>query len=149
MAKGLAGGYPIGAVLMTKKVAKAVKPGIHGSTFGGQPLQTKVGSIVMDIVSNKKFLNNINKLSKYFFSNLNIIQKKYPKVIKDIRGRGYLIGIQLYKDQTKFIQKLMDKKLLTIKAAENVIRILPPLNVKKNELDQALKIIDKVCAEFK
>ena len=66
-----------------------------------------------------------------------------------MRGRGYLIGIQLYEDQTKFIQKLMDKKLLTIRAAENVIRILPPLNVKKNELDQALKIIDKVCAKLK
>ena len=77
------------------------------------------------------------------------IQQKYPKVIKDIRGRGYLIGIQLYKDQSKFIQKLMDKKLLTIRAAENVIRILPPLNVKKNELNQALKIIDKVCAKLK
>ena len=66
-----------------------------------------------------------------------------------IRGKGYLIGIQLYKDQTKFIQKLMDKKLLTIRAAENVIRVLPPLNVKKNELDQALKIINKVCAGLK
>ena len=108
-----------------------------------------VGSTVMDIVTNKKFLKNIKRLSKYFFSNLNIIKKKYPKVIKDIRGKGYLIGIQLYKDQTKFIQKLMDKKLLTIRAAENVIRVLPPLNVKKNELDQALKIIDKVCAELK
>ena len=102
----------------------------------------------MDIVSNKKFLENIKRLSKYFFSNLNMIQRKYPKVIKDIRGRGYLIGIQLYKDQSKFIQKLMDEKLLTIRAAENVIRVLPPLNVKKNELDQALKIIDKVCAEL-
>ena len=108
-----------------------------------------VGNAVIDIVSSKKFLENIKRLSKYFFSNLNIIQQKYPKVIKDIRGRGYLIGIQLYKDQTKFIQKLMDKKLLTIRAAENVIRILPPLNVKKNELDQALKIIDKVCAKLK
>ena len=108
-----------------------------------------VGNTVMDIVSSKKFLNNINKLSKYFLSNLNLLKEKYPKVIKDIRGRGYLIGIQLYKDQSKFIQKLMDKKLLTIRAAENVIRVLPPLNVKKNELDQALKIINKVCAELK
>ena len=80
---------------------------------------------------------------------LNTIQKKYPKIIKGVRGRGFLIGIQLYKDQSKFIQKLMDKKLLTIRAAENVIRILPPLNVKKNELDQALKIIEKVCAKLK
>ena len=94
-------------------------------------------------------LNNIKRLSKYFFSNLNLLKKNYPEVIKDIRGKGYLIGIQLHKDQTKFIQKLMDKKLLTIRAAENVIRVLPPLNVKKNELDQALKIINKVCAELK
>ena len=134
---------------MNKKVASGMTPGTHGSTFGGNPLAMAVGNTVMDIVSNKKFLENIKRLSKYFFSNLNIIQKKHPKVIKDIRGRGYLIGIQLYKDQSKFIQKLMDKKLLTIRAAENVIRVLPPLNVKKNELDQALKIIDKVCAELK
>ena len=134
---------------MNKKVAAGMTPGTHGSTFGGNPLAMAVGNAVMDIVSSKKFLNNIKKLSKYFFSNLNLLKEKYPKVIKDIRGEGYLIGIQLYKDQTKFIQKLMDKKLLTIRAAENVIRILPPLNVKKNELDQALKIINKVCAELK
>ena len=70
-------------------------------------------------------------------------------MIKEIRGRGLLIGIQLHKDQAKFIKKLMDNKLLTIRAAENVVRVLPPLNVKKNELDQALKIIGKVCAELK
>ena len=134
---------------MNRKVAAGMTPGTHGSTFGGNPLAMAVGNAVMDIVSSKKFLNNIKRLSKYFFSNLNLLKKNYPKVIKDIRGKGYLIGIQLHKDQTKFIQKLMDKKLLTIRAAENVIRILPPLNVKKNELDQALKIINKVCAELK
>ena len=133
---------------MSKKVAAGMTPGTHGSTFGGNPLAMAIGNTVMDIVSNQKFLNNIKKLSKYFLSNLNLIKEKYPKVIKEIRGRGYLIGIQLYKDQTIFIKKLMDQKLLTIRAAENVVRILPPLNVKKNELDQALKIIDKVCAEL-
>ena len=148
IAKGIGGGFPIGAVLMNKKVAASMIPGTHGSTFGGNPLAMAVGNAVMDIVSNKKFLNNINKLSKYFFSNLNIIQKKYPKVIKDIRGRGYLIGIQLQTDQTKFIKRLMDNRLLTIRAAENVVRVLPPLNVKINEINQALKIIDKVCTEF-
>ena len=149
IAKGLGGGFPIGAVLMNKKVAAGMTPGSHGSTFGGNPMAMAVGNTVMDIVSSKKFLNNIKKLSKYFLSNLNVLKKKYPKVIKEIRGRGYLIGIQTYKDQTMFIQRLMDKKMLTIRAAENVVRILPPLNVKKNELDQALKIIGKVCEEFK
>ncbi len=149
IAKGIGAGFPIGAVLMNKKVASGMTPGTHGSTFGGNPLAMAVGNTVMDIVSSKKFLNNVKKLSKYFISNLNLIKKKYPKVIKEIRGRGLLIGIQLYKDQAKFIKKLMDNKLLTIRAAENVVRILPPLNVKKNELDQALKIIDKVCLELK
>ena len=91
------------------------------------------------------FSENLLNRRKYFLSNLNLLKARYPKVIKEIRGRGLLIGIQLFKDQTKFIKKLMDNKLLTIRAAENVIRILPPLNVKKSEINRALKIIDRVC----
>ena len=149
IAKGIGGGFPIGAVLMNKKVAAGMTPGTHGSTFGGNPLAMSVGNTVMDIVSTKQFLNNIKRSSKYFLSNLNQIKEKYPKIIKEIRGRGLLVGIQLYKDQTKFIKKLMDNKLLTIRAAEHVVRILPPLNVKKKEIDHALKIINKVCMELK
>ena len=149
IAKGIGGGFPIGAVLMNKKVATAMTPGTHGSTFGGNPLAMAVGNTVMDIVSNKKFLNNVKILSKYFLFKLNKIQKKYPNLIKQIRGKGFLIGIQLYKDQTEFIKKLMNNQLLTIRAAENVVRILPPLNVKKNEIDLAIKIIEKVCSQIK
>ncbi|WP_440920338.1 aspartate aminotransferase family protein [Candidatus Pelagibacter sp.] len=149
IAKGIGGGFPIGAVLMNKKVAAGMVPGTHGSTFGGNPLAMSVGNKVMDIVSSKKFLNNVKKLSKYFLSNLNKIKEKYPSIIKQIRGRGFLIGIQLHQDQTNFIKKLMENKLLTIRAAENVVRVLPPLNVKKSEIDEALKIINKVCSQFK
>ena len=149
IAKGIGGGFPIGAILMNKKVAAGMTPGTHGSTFGGNPLAMAVGNTVMDIVSTKQFLNNVKKSSKYFLSNLNKLKEKYPKIIKEIRGRGLLIGIQLYKDQSNFIKKLMDNKLLTIRAADQVVRVLPPLNVKKKEIDQALKIINKVCAELK
>ena len=149
IAKGIGGGFPIGAVLMNKKVATGMTPGTHGSTFGGNPLAMAVGNSVIDMISSKKFLHNVQKLSKYCFKKLNILKEKYPNIIKEIRGRGLLIGIKLYKDQTKFIQKLMDNRLLTIRAAENVVRVLPPLNVKKNELDEALRIIDKVCSELK
>ena len=149
IAKGIGGGFPIGAVLMNKKVASGMTAGTHGSTFGGNPLAMAVGNTVMDIVSNKKFLNNVKSISKYFLLKLNQIKDIYPDVIKEIRGKGLLIGIQLYSDQAKFIKKLMENKLLTIRAAENVIRILPPLNVKKNEIDQALNIIQKVCSETK
>ncbi len=149
IAKGIGGGFPIGAVLMNKKVAAGMTPGTHGSTFGGNPLAMVVGNTVMNIVSNKNFLNNVKKKSNYFLTNLNRIKNRYPKIIKEIRGRGLLIGIKVFKDQVIFIKKLMDKKLLTIRAAENVIRILPPLNVEKKEIDIALKIIDKVCKDIK
>ena len=149
IAKGIGGGFPIGAVLMNKKVASGMVPGTHGSTFGGNPLAMSVGNMVMDIISNKKFLNKVKSLSKYFLLKLNKIQGKYPNIIKQIRGKGFLIGIQLHKDQTDFINKLMDNQLLTIRAAENVVRILPPLNVKKNEIDIAIKIIEKVCSQIK
>jgi acetylornithine/N-succinyldiaminopimelate aminotransferase len=148
IAKGIGGGFPIGAVLMNKKVASGMTAGTHGSTFGGNPLAMAIGNSVMDIISNKKFLNNVKSISKYFLSNLNKIQNEYPNIIKEIRGRGLLIGMQLKTDQVKFIKKLMDNNLLTIRAAENVVRILPPLNVKKNEINQSIKIIKKVCSEL-
>ena len=145
IAKGIGGGFPIGAVLMNKKVASTMIAGTHGSTFGGNPLAMKVGSAVIDIISKKSFLKNVKKNSKYFHDELNKIKAKFPKIIKEIRGKGFLIGIQLFRDQTYFIKSLMQNKLLVIRAAENVVRILPPLNVKKNEINQALKIIQKVC----
>ena len=146
IAKGIGGGFPIGAVLMTKKVSKAMVPGTHGSTFGGNPLAMAVGNAVLDQINNN-LLNNVKKMSKYFISNLNKLKIRYPNIIKEVRGVGLLIGIQLFSDQTFFIKRLMENKLLTIRAAENVIRILPPLNVKKNEIDLALRIINKVCKE--
>ena len=149
IAKGIGGGFPIGAVLMNKKVASAMTAGSHGSTFGGNPLAMKIGSVVFDIISNKTFLGKVKRNSKYFHKNLEKIKEKFPKIIKQVRGKGFLIGLQLHKDQTNFIKKLMENKLLTIKAAENVVRILPPLNVNKNEIDQALNIINKVCSQIK
>jgi len=149
IAKGIGGGFPIGAVLMTKKVASAMNPGTHGSTFGGNPLAMSVGNAVLDVIFKKGFLSNVQKKSIYFNRELNKIKNDYPKLIKEVRGTGLLIGLQLFKDQAKFIKKLEDNKLLTIRAAENVIRILPPLNVKKSEIDLALKIIKKACKEYR
>ena len=149
IAKGIGGGFPIGAVLMTKKVAKAMSPGSHGSTFGGNPLAMSVANAVLDQIFKKRFLTNVKNLSKYFLNELNKIKSDYPKIIKEVRGQGFLIGLQLFTDQNKFIEKLQNNNLLTIRAAENVVRILPPLNVKKSEINLAIKIIKKVCKELK
>jgi len=149
IAKGIGGGFPIGAVLMTKKAASGMIPGTHGSTFGGNPLAMSVGNAVLDQIFKKGFLTNVKKISKYFHSELKKIQSEYSKIIKNVRGVGLLIGLQVHKDQTKFIKKLMDNKLLTIRAGENVIRILPPLTVKKKEIDLAIQIIRKVCKAYK
>ena len=148
IAKGIGGGFPMGAVLMTKKVASCMVPGTHGSTFGGNPLAMSIGNAVLDQIFKKGFLKNVKKISAYFHKELNKIKNDYPKIIQEVRGVGLLIGLKLFNNQIKFIKKLENNKLLTIKAAENVIRILPPLNVKKSEVDLAIKIIRKVCKEF-
>ena len=149
IAKGIGGGFPMGAVLMNKKTASGMVAGTHGSTFGGNPLAMSVGSSVLEVILKKGFLKNVTKISSYFHLELNKLQKQYPKIIKEVRGAGLLVGLQLHKDQTTFIKKLMDNKLLTIRAAENVIRLLPPLTVKKNEIDLAISIIGKVCKNYK
>ena len=148
IAKGIGGGFPIGAVLMNKKVAKGMTPGSHGSTFGGNQLAMSVGNAVLDQIFKKGFLTNVQKSSKYFMNALNRIKQDYPNIINEVRGIGLLIGLKLSVDQNKFIKKLENNKLLTMRAGENVVRILPPLNVKKNEIDIAIKIIRKVCNEM-
>jgi len=149
IAKGIGGGFPLGAVLMNKKVASGVVAGSHGSTFGGNPLAMAVGNAVLDQILKKGFLSNVKKLSKYFHSELSKLKNEFPKIIKEVRGVGLLIGLQLHNDQTNFIKRLMSNNLLTIRAAENIIRILPPLNVKKQEINLAIKIIKKVCLSYR
>ena len=103
----------------------------------------------IDVIFKKNFLKNVRNMSKYFKTKLKIIQEQNQKVIKEVRGTGLLLGLQIKVNQAKFIEKLMKEKLLTVRAAENVVRILPPLNVSKKEIDQAVTIISKVCNKYK
>ena len=134
---------------MTKKVASCMGPGSHGSTFGGNPLAMTVGNAVLDKILKKGFLKSVQAISKYFHSELSKLQSEFPNIIKEVRGLGLLIGIKITPNQNIFIKKLMDNRLLTIRAAENVIRLLPPLNVKKKNIDEAIAILKKVCKNFK
>ena len=149
IAKGMGGGFPIGACLMTKKIASGMNPGSHGTTFGGNPLAMSVGNAVLDVIFKKGFLKNVQLTSNYFHNELLKLKNEHPKIIKEIRGIGLLIGIKISKDQTKFIKKLLDNKLLTVKAGENVVRLLPPLIVKKKNIDEAVAILRKVCKTYR
>jgi len=148
IAKGIGGGFPLGACLVTKKVSVGMTPGTHGSTFGGNPLAMSVGNAVLDIIFGKDFLENVKQKGKYFNQGLNKMKDKYPKIIAEIRGAGLIKGLKMLVDNTEFIKKLMNHKMLAIKAEENVTRLFPPLIVNNKELDEAIEKIDKVCKEM-
>ena len=148
IAKGIGGGFPVGACLMTKKVAKCMSYGSHGSTFGGNPLAMSVGNAVLDEIFKNGFLKKVEEISKYFLAELYKIQFEYPKIINEIRGKGLLVGIQLNVNQANFIKKLMNNNMLVVKASENVVRLLPPLNVTKKDIDLAVTILKKVCKSY-
>ena len=148
IAKGIGGGFPLGACLVTKKVSVGMTPGTHGSTFGGNPLAMSIGNTVLDIIFGKDFLDNVKQKGEYFGQGLNKMKDKYPKIIEEIRGMGLIKGLKMLVNNTEFIKKLMTHKMLAIKAEENVVRLFPPLIVGNKELDEAINIIDKVCKEM-
>jgi acetylornithine/N-succinyldiaminopimelate aminotransferase len=148
VAKGLGNGFPIGACLVNKKVAIGMKPGTHGSTFGGNPLAMSVGNAVLDVISKKEFLEQVQQMGEYFETGLKQIQNNYPNVIEEVRGMGLMRGIKLKVDNVKFCDILFDYKLLARQSGDNVVRLLPPLIIKKKEIDIALDIITKTCSKF-
>ena len=101
IAKGIGGGFPIGACLVNSKVASKMGPGSHGTTFGGNPLAMSVGNAVLDVLFKKNFLTNVRKNGKYFHSQLKLLQQTYPNIIEEIRGVGLLIGMKLRVNQSK------------------------------------------------
>jgi len=148
IAKGIGGGFPLGACLVTKKVSAGMTAGTHGSTFGGNPLAMAVGNAVLDIIFEKNFLNNVKKKGEHFDHGLKKVKDSYPKIIGEIRGVGLIKGLKLLVDNNEFIKKLMQHKMLAVKAEENVVRLFPPLIVNNQELDEAISKIHKVCAEM-
>ncbi len=148
-AKAVAGGYPSGGCLFTSKVANCMKMGTHGSTFAGSPMAMGLANAVLDLLLKPEFEENILKVSKYFFDQLKNIQNKFPKIIKEVRGKGLMVGVQFFEEPSKFLKEFYKNKLITVKASDNVIRILPPLNVQKKEIDEGINIINKTLQEYK
>jgi acetylornithine/N-succinyldiaminopimelate aminotransferase len=138
VAKGLGGGFPIGAVLATKETAKGMVPGTHGSTFGGNPLAAAVGCAVLEAVTEPGFLDHVLDMSMRFKQMLAALKDEFPHVIEDVRGSGLLVGLKLKPLAGDVGNACIAEKLLTVGAADNVLRLLPPLNVKEEELAEAV-----------
>ena len=124
-----------------------MKVGTHGSTFAGSPMAMGLANTVLDIMLEPGFDEHILQVSKYFFDKLNNIQNKFPKIIKEVRGKGLMIGLQFFEEPSKFLKKFYNNKLITVKASNNVIRIFPPLNIKKEEIIEGINIINKSFQE--
>jgi acetylornithine/N-succinyldiaminopimelate aminotransferase len=147
IAKGLGGGFPIGAVVASKKVAESISYGDHGSTFGGNPLACSIALAIIGELIEKGVLANVELMSEYLVEKLQGLKEKHDS-IKSIRGMGLLIGIQLSIDTKKFIDQCIESGLLLVGAGADVVRLLPPLNIEEAYIDRAMNIIDSVLGQL-
>ncbi len=137
-AKGLGGGFPIGAILATEDAAKGLTPGSHGSTFGGNPLATAVGAEVLDVMLEPGFLEAVQAKANRLKQGLMQLKDQYPSIVDDVRGLGLLAGLKVKPAAAGVVKAVLAEKLLVVSAAENVIRLLPPLTVSDEELSDGL-----------
>ncbi|WP_018664561.1 acetylornithine transaminase [Heyndrickxia acidiproducens] len=147
LAKGLGSGFPIGAMLAKENVAQYFGPGTHGSTFGGNPLATTAGLSTLETFSEEQIIANVQKQSEYLWTRLNGLKEKYP-CIKAIRGKGLMIGIVLDTEAAQVIQAAQQESLLILSAGPQVVRLLPPLTVGKEEIGEFVMKLDHVFAKL-
>ena len=149
MAKGLGGGYPIGAVWASETYADLFQPGSHGTTFGGNPLACAAANATLDIIEDEQLLKKVTANSAEWHQNLHGLMKKYPKHIIDIRGVGYMLGLQLNVSNLAVTAAARDEGLLVVPAGHNTLRLLPPLIATPENLAESVRILDKVfkCIE--
>jgi acetylornithine/N-succinyldiaminopimelate aminotransferase len=148
VAKGLGGGFPVGACLASERTAVVLSAGSHGSTFGGNPLAMAAANAVMDVVTGPGFLDGVNQIAKVLWSALDDLAIAHPDVIEGIRGSGLMIGIKCKGDSAVLREKLHDAGLLSVGAADNVIRLLPPLIIDESHVDEAKDILTTVCRQI-
>ena len=146
VAKGIGGGFPLGCVLATERAASGMTAGTHGSTYGGNPLGCAVGSAVMDIVNTPAFLAEVNRKAGTLRQKLEGLVAAHPDIFETVRGQGLMIGIKCKATNTDVVQAGYDQHLLTIPAADNTIRLLPPLTITDEEIAEAVSRLDKAAA---
>ena len=146
VAKALGGGFPIGACLSTTEAASGMTVGAHGSTFGGNPLAMAVGQAALGAINTPEILGNVQEISGYLKQQLHGVMERYPDVIEDVRGKGLLIGIKLKPNNRDFMGWARDEQqLLVAGGGDNVVRILPPLNLTLEEAREAVEKLEKTC----
>lgn len=148
VAKGIGGGFPLGACLATAEAAKGMTAGTHGTTYGGNPLAMAVGNAVLDVILEDGFIDNINTVSLMLKQGFASLTDRYPDVISEIRGKGLLIGLKCVVPNTDLLQALRDEQLLSVGAGANVLRLLPPLTLTEDEARVALQKIEAAVAKI-
>ena len=148
LAKGLGGGFPIGACLATHEAAKGMTAGTHGSTFGGNPLAATVGAAVLDVVLAEGFLKSVAKHGESLKRRLLALKERYPSIIEDVRGEGLMFGVKTRIPNGDFATAARDEKLLTVLAGDNVVRLLPPLTINQTHIDEAATKLEAACARL-
>ena len=146
LAKGLGGGFPVGACLATEKVADVMTPGSHGSTFGGNPLACAVANTVLEELQSDGFLAHVQAMGERLKERVEVLETRFPSVISEVRGLGLMLGLKCVPTNTDVVARLMAEGLLTVPAGDNVVRLLPPLIIDESHIDEAVAILEKVAA---
>ncbi|KQI68091.1 acetylornithine aminotransferase [Loktanella sp. 3ANDIMAR09] len=146
VAKGIGGGFPLGAVLATERAASGMTAGTHGSTYGGNPLGCAVGNAVMDIIADPAFLAEVNRKAGLLRQKLEGLVASHPDVFEGVRGAGLMLGLKCKATNTDIVQAGYAQDILTVPAADNVIRLLPPLTITDDEIAQAIDRLDAAAA---
>ncbi len=145
LAKGLGGGFPVGAILATESVSASFTPGSHGTTFGGNPLAMSVGNAVLDVLLADGFLDQVVENGKALKDGLVAMAQRHPGVIQEVRGAGLMLGLKLSLPNLDFIARLRDDGMLAVPASDNVVRLLPPLIIGKAEVEEGLDKLERCC----
>ncbi len=148
VAKGIGGGFPMGACLATERAAAGMTVGSHASTFGGNPLAMAVGNAVLDIVLAPGFLEHVQKVANYARQQLAGLVAAHPNVFEDVRGEGLMIGLKMRVPNTDFVSALFKQRMLAVGAGDNVVRLLPPLIVEEGQVREALTLLSAAAEAF-
>ena len=147
IAKGLGGGFPVGACLATAEAARGMTAGTHGSTFGGNPLAMAVAETVLDIMAEPGFLDHVIRMGDSLRAKVEAVCARFPHVVEEVRGKGLMLGLKCRIPNTELVAKLMANGLLTVGAGDNVVRLLPPLIIGEAEIDDAVAILSRTFHE--